>query len=91
MSLTSPLRKTSLRAGVVAMMIGSICSAQTPATPEPAVYVHAGSLLDKPGQPLRGAATIIVRGGKIEAVRDGLVAPEAGAKLVDPSARAAGG
>ncbi|HWK75732.1 MAG TPA: amidohydrolase family protein [Povalibacter sp.] len=85
MRLTSSFKRTSLRAGAVALMISSICSAQTPAAPEPAVYVHAGSLLDKPGQEPRGASTIIVRGGKIEAVRDGLVAPEAGAKLLDLS------
>ena len=41
-----------------------------PAT-EPAVFIHAGALLDCPGQAPRGSSTIIVRGGRIEAVRDG--------------------
>lgn len=48
-------------------------------------YVHAGKLLDRPGQPPRGQSTIIVRDGKIADVRDGFVAPEGGARLVDLS------
>ena len=46
-------------------------------------YIHAGRLLDQPGQAPRGASTIIVRDGKIAEVRDGFVAPEADARLVD--------
>src|SRR5687767_12412452 len=53
-----------------------------PAT-EPAVVIHAGALLDRPGQAPRGPSTIIVRGGRIEAVRDGHVAPPDGARLID--------
>ncbi len=49
------------------------------------MYIHAGALLDRPGQAPRGASTIIVREGRVEAVRDGLVAPEGGARLVDLS------
>lgn len=37
------------------------------------VVVHAGRLLDRPGQAPRGASTILVRNGKVEAVRDGFV------------------
>lgn len=48
-----------------------------------AIYIHAGRLLDQPGQKPRGPSTIIVREGKIAEVRDGLVAPEAGARLID--------
>jgi imidazolonepropionase-like amidohydrolase len=55
--------------------------AQTPA--EPVVVIHAGALLDRPGQAPRGASTIIVRGTRIEAIRDGHVAPPAGARLID--------
>lgn len=46
-------------------------------------YIHAGRLLDQPGQAPRGASTIIVRDGKVAEVRDGFVAPEADARLVD--------
>ncbi len=46
-------------------------------------YIHAGMLLDQPGQAPRGPSTIIVREGKVVEVRDGFVAPEADARLVD--------
>ena len=39
--------------------------------------VHAGRLLDRPGQAPRGPSTIAVRNGKIEAVRDGYLGAEA--------------
>ncbi|MCW3837133.1 amidohydrolase family protein [Sphingomonas canadensis] len=46
-------------------------------------YIHAGRLLDRPGQPPRGNSTIIVRDGRIAEVRDGFAAPEGGAALID--------
>jgi len=46
-------------------------------------YIHAGTLLDHPGQQPRGNTTIIVRDGKIAELREGFVAPEPGAALVD--------
>jgi imidazolonepropionase-like amidohydrolase len=50
-------------------------------------YIHAGRLLDRPGKPPRGPATILVAGGRIIEVRDGLVPPPAGATFVDLSNR----
>jgi imidazolonepropionase-like amidohydrolase len=73
---------TMLCAGALALSMSLPLLAQTPST---AVYIHAGTLLDRPGQAPRGPATIIVRDGRIEAVRDGLIAPEAGGRLVDLS------
>lgn len=52
-------------------------------TPESITVIHAGQLLDRPGQPPRGASTIVVRGGKISEVRDGHQPPPAGAVLID--------
>ncbi|MFC7536663.1 amidohydrolase family protein [Sphingomonas sp. GCM10030256] len=46
-------------------------------------YIHAGKLIAVPGQAVRGPSTIIVDSGRIVAVRDGHVAPEPGASLVD--------
>ncbi len=70
----------------IAATLGLLASAPVIAqTSAPAVYIHAGALLDRPGQAPRGASTIIVREGRVEAVRDGLVAPEGGARLVDLS------
>jgi imidazolonepropionase-like amidohydrolase len=71
----------TLRTGLVASMIGIALQAQVPT--ESAVFIHAGALLDRPGQAPRGPSTIIVRGGRIEAVRDGHVAPTDGARLID--------
>jgi imidazolonepropionase-like amidohydrolase len=70
-----------LLSGACALSFALSAAAQTPV--EPAIYIQAGTLLDRPGQAPRGPSTIIVRGGRIEAIRDGHVAPEAGAQLVD--------
>ena len=53
----------------------------------PVTVIHAGTLLDRPGRAPRRNASIIVRGNRIEAVQDGLVAPPAGARLIDLSDR----
>jgi imidazolonepropionase-like amidohydrolase len=76
------LVRTISIAAALAVLGSMPSSAQTSA---PAVYIHAGALLDRPGQAPRGASTINVRDGRVEAVRDGLVAPESGARLVDLS------
>ena len=49
------------------------------------VYIHAGALLDRPGEPPRGESTLIIRGTRIDSVRDGHVRPEPGARLIDLS------
>lgn len=55
------------------------------AATEQMTVIHAGRLLDRPGQPPRGPSTIIVRNGKIAEVREGFAAPPAGARLLDLS------
>ena len=69
-------------------------SAQPPATQAPApanaaelTIIHAGTLLDRPGQAPRHNASILVRNGRIEAVQDGFVPVPAGARLIDLSDR----
>jgi imidazolonepropionase-like amidohydrolase len=51
--------------------------AMTPAVAQEAApqwtLVQAGHLLDRPGRPARGASTLLLRDGRIEAVRDGLL------------------
>ena len=49
------------------------------------VVVHAGRLLDRPGQAPRGASTVLIRNGKIESVRDGFqdAGTLPGAKVID--------
>ncbi len=57
--------------------------AQTPN--DSLVVVHAGRLLDRPGQTPRGASTVVIRNGRIEAIRDGFAAADGfpGATVVD--------
>lgn len=75
----------SVAAIVLAMTAGQAAAQTAPAAK--VTVIHAGALLDKPGQAPRGASTLVIRGGKIEAVRDGFVTPEAagavGAAVVD--------
>jgi imidazolonepropionase-like amidohydrolase len=70
-----------LGTGVFVAVIAIAVQAQTPA--EPVIVIQAGALLDRPGETPRGPATILVRGGRIESVRDGHIAPPAGARLID--------
>ncbi|QDX26017.1 amidohydrolase family protein [Sphingomonas suaedae] len=46
-------------------------------------YIHAGSLLDRPGQAPRGASTIAVKDGTIIGVYDGHVMPLGQAPVID--------
>lgn len=79
-------RSSVALAGAVALLSSVSSTAQAPtAAASKVVYIHAGTLLDRPDASPRGASTLIVRDGKIEAIRDGFVAPEGGAKLVDLS------
>lgn len=64
---------------MLALAFATPAGAQAPAT----TFIHAGQLLDRPGQPPRGPSTIVVRDGKVAEVRDGFAAPEAGATVVD--------
>jgi len=47
------------------------------------VYIHAGRVLDKPGQAPRGPSTIIIRNGRVEAIRDGYATPAAAVEVID--------
>ena len=58
--------------------------AQQSAPPPPKItYIHAGHLIDRPGQPARGASTIVVTGDKVTEVRDGFATPGPGATVID--------
>jgi imidazolonepropionase-like amidohydrolase len=72
-----------LRSALAALLL----TAAVPAAAQPpaaaVTYIHAGSLLDQPGKPPRGASTIVVRDGKVAEVRDGFAQPEGNATLID--------
>jgi imidazolonepropionase-like amidohydrolase len=70
-----------LWAGLLVSAVAFAVRAQAPV--EPVVVIHAGALLDRPGDAPRGASTIVVRGNRIESIRDGHIAPPAGARLID--------
>ena len=60
-----------------------LASATVAAAQAPEVtLVQAGRLLDQPGKAPRGPSTLVIRGGRIEAVRDGHVS-EPGADVID--------
>ncbi|MEG3180543.1 metal-dependent hydrolase family protein [Sphingomonas sp. LT1P40] len=69
-------------AAVTALLLAATPLAAQTAAPK-VQFIHAGALLAKPGEAPRGASTIIVRDGKIAEIRDGHVAPESGATLID--------
>jgi imidazolonepropionase-like amidohydrolase len=80
----------ALLAALVALPVSA--TAQPPAAPAPAAsgpvtVIHAGTLLDRPGRPPRQRASILVRGGRIEAVVDGFAAVPEGGTLIDLSDR----
>jgi imidazolonepropionase-like amidohydrolase len=66
-------------------LAGTILLALSLAAHAEVTLVQAGTLLDKPGQAPRTAATIVVDGGKVQAVLDGYVGTERypGARIID--------
>ena len=67
----------------LALTLASASTAQQPATTPRITYIHAGHLIDRPGEPPRGASTIVVTGDKVTAIRDGFVDPPAGATAIE--------
>jgi imidazolonepropionase-like amidohydrolase len=78
------MKHTSLILALLATTITLPAQAQEQSS---TTYIHAGRLLDRPGQPARGASTIVVRDGKIAEILSGLVPAPTGVKLIDLSTR----
>jgi imidazolonepropionase-like amidohydrolase len=74
--------KSLLLAAALAMPVATQ-AAPDPAPAGPTTYILAGHLLDKPGEPMRGPSTILVRDGRIVAVRDGIQRPTDGSPVID--------
>ena len=74
----------SIRQCVLALVLAVASAAAQPAS-DAVVVVHAGRLLDRPGQAPRGASTVLIRNGKVEAIRDGFADAAAypGAQVID--------
>ncbi|OYX48597.1 MAG: amidohydrolase [Sphingomonas sp. 32-66-10] len=71
----------SLVAIAAAALLAGSALAQGPAPVDR--YIHAGALLDRPGQPPRSASTIAVKGDRIVGVYDGHVMPLGDAPVID--------
>lgn len=77
------LRKL-LIALAVTTAVPAVAQTATPAAaPAKITYIHAGALLDRPGEKPRGNSTIIIRDGVIAEVRDGFAVPAANAQLIE--------
>jgi imidazolonepropionase-like amidohydrolase len=56
---------------VLLLILAPAAHAADPRDPGTWRIVHAGQLLDRPGQPPRGASTLVMRGERITEIRDG--------------------
>ena len=78
------MRRILLIASFLAACVSSPALSQPGPPPLSGVtYIHAGHLLDRPGRPPRGPSTLVIAGGRIVEVRDGLVPAPAGARFID--------
>ena len=68
----------------LALTFATVGGAAQPSS-DAVLVVHAGRLLDKPGQAPRGASTVLIRDSKVESIRDGFhdAASHPGAKVID--------
>ena len=67
----------------LALVLAAPAGAQSTQPAAPTTFIHAGQLLDRPGERPRGNSTIVVRDGKVAEIRDGFAQPDAGATVVD--------
>lgn len=64
-------------------LVGAVALLASTAVVGAPVTIHAGRLIAVPGQPVRGASTIVVDNGRIVSVAAGHQAPVAGGRLID--------
>lgn len=80
------LKKTLITVLAGISLLGVYSSAASDPNPamqeNPAIYIHAGSLLAVPGKPVRRQQTIIVKDDKITEIKNGFVFPPEG-KVID--------
>lgn len=67
----------------IALLAAATPLAAQTGVPAKMKFIHAGTLLANPGEAPRGPSTIVVRDDKVAEIRDGFVAPEGGAELID--------
>ncbi|WP_029417198.1 amidohydrolase family protein [Brevundimonas bacteroides] len=81
--------KPIIIATALSLLLATAATAQTGATAGPVTLVHAGRLLDRPGEAPRGPSTVVIRDGRVVEVRDGHAGADAfpGAEIIDLSDR----
>lgn len=78
------MRRTGIGGvGRFAIFLAGAALAMPVSAAEGVTLIHAGRLLDRPGQAPRGPSTIVIRDGRIAEVRDGIVPASQGEKVVD--------
>lgn len=65
------------------LMVGSAFAMPATAQTPTRIVIHAGHLIAEPGQPVRGASTILIENGRIASVAPGFQPADAGATLID--------
>jgi imidazolonepropionase-like amidohydrolase len=77
--------KSWIAVAVAGLLAGSALAQPQaqPAGERPDRYIHAGALIDRPGQAPRGASTIAVKGERVIGVYDGHVMPLGDAPVID--------
>lgn len=77
------MKRLSLAAAAIALFAALPLVAQAAPDGQKVTFIHAGTLLAKPGEAPRGPSTIIIRDGKVAEVRDGYADAEPGARVID--------
>lgn len=77
------MNRSVLGAAAVTLFAALPLAAQTAPDGQTVTFIHAGTLLARPGEAPRGPSTIIIRGDRIDELRDGYAEAEAGARVVD--------
>lgn len=67
----------------VALVLTAPALAQQAAPTPHVTYIHAGHLIDRPGETPRGPSTIVITGDKVTDVRDGFVPAPAGVDTIE--------
>ena len=68
---------------ILALATCGAAFAQTTPAPPATTYIHAGHVIDRPGEAPRGPSTIVVTGDRITEIRPGFVDAPAGARTIE--------
>ena len=82
--VTGERMKKIVLAAALALFGGALSAQTAPPAPAPRItYIHAGHLIDRPGEAPRGPSTIVVTDDKVTSVSDGFLPAPAGAATIE--------